>query len=29
MEEFPPYEDVITEADIQLLMPDEPPVPPP
>ncbi len=29
MEEFPPYEDVVTEADIQLPMPDEPPVPPP
>ncbi len=29
MEEFPPYEDVVTEADIQLPMPDEPPVAPP
>ncbi len=29
MEEFPPYEDVVTESDIQLPMPDEPPVPPP
>ncbi len=29
MEEFPPYEDVITEGDIQLSMPDKPPIPPP
>ncbi len=29
MEKFPPYEDIVTEADIQMLMPDEPPVAPP
>ncbi len=29
IEEFPPYEDIVVEADIQLPMPDEPPVPPP
>ncbi len=29
MEDFPPYEDIVTEADIQMPMPDEPPVPPP
>ncbi len=29
MEEFPPYKDIVTEADIQLPMPDEPPKPPP
>ncbi len=29
MEEFKPYEDVVAEADIQLPMPDSPPVPPP
>ncbi len=29
MEEFPPYKDVVTEADIQMPMPDEPPVAPP
>ncbi len=29
MEEFPPYEDIAAETDIQLPMPDEPPVPPP
>ncbi len=29
MEEFPPYKDIVTEADIQMPMPDEPPVPPP
>ncbi len=29
MEEFPPYEDIIAEASIQLPMPDEPPTPPP
>ncbi len=28
MEEFPPYEDIAAEADIQLPMPDEPPIPP-
>ncbi len=27
MEDFPPYEDIVTEADIQMPMPDEPPVP--
>ncbi len=29
MEEFPPYEDIVTEADIQMPMPDKPPVSPP
>ncbi len=29
IEEFPPYEDIVEAADIQLPMPDEPPVPPP
>ncbi len=29
IEEFPPYEDIVVKADIQLPMPDEPPVPPP
>ncbi len=29
MEEFPPYEDIVTEAYIQMPMPDEPPVAPP
>ncbi len=29
MEPMAPYEDVVVEADIQMLMPDEPPVPPP
>ncbi len=29
MEEFPLYEDIVTEADIQLLMPDEPQTAPP
>ncbi len=28
MEPMPPYEDVVAEADIQMLMPDKPPVPP-
>ncbi len=29
MEELAPYEDIVAEADIQMPMPDEPPVPPP
>ncbi len=29
MGELPPYEEIVVEADIQMPMPDEPPVPPP
>ncbi len=29
MEVLAPYKDIVAEADIQMPMPDEPPVPPP